>query len=138
MRQAQAKIPNLRRGRAAEQLDWALHAKDTLVLGALAKGQHRDSLREYFGTTAYEELSALAASAKRVKRSGGPRVLIVPGMMGSRLCCTQTRRCAPHRGSEATMDRSALHRGRRAYGPPAALGQIDTRQWVCCSSPMRS
>ncbi len=89
MRQGQAKIPNLRRGRAAEQLDWALHAKDTLVLGALAKGQHRDSLREYFGTTAYEELSALAASAKRVKRSGGPRVLIVPGMMGSRLCCTK-------------------------------------------------
>ncbi len=93
MRQSQAKIPRQNR-RAAEQLDWALRAKDTLVLGALAKGQHRDSLREYFGTAAYEELSALAATAKRVKCSGGPRVLIVPGMMGSRLCSTErgTRR----------------------------------------------
>jgi pimeloyl-ACP methyl ester carboxylesterase len=99
MRQSQAKTRRPRR-RAADPLDWALHAKDTLVLGALATGQHRDSLREYFGTTAYEELSALAATAKRVKRSGAPPVLIVPGMMGSRLCCAKRGSARPGRAAK--------------------------------------
>jgi pimeloyl-ACP methyl ester carboxylesterase len=101
MRQSQTKTPLPRRRRASEAMDWALHAKDALVLGALAGGQHRDSLREYFGTAAYEELSALATTAKRVKRLGGPRVLIVPGMMGSRLCCA--KRGGARRGGEAKL-----------------------------------
>lgn len=66
--------------------DWALHATDAQVFDALARRRHGESLREYFGARGLEELTELAAAAKRAKRRGGPRVLIVPGMMGSRLC----------------------------------------------------
>jgi len=65
--------------------DWAFHANDAAVLDALATGRHGESLREYFGTAAYEDLCVQAASAKKLKRAGGPRVLIIPGIMGSRL-----------------------------------------------------
>ena len=34
----------------------------------------------------HEELSVLARAARKVKTSRGPRVLLIPGMMGSRLC----------------------------------------------------
>ena len=55
------------------------------MLDALASGGHAGSLREYFGAPAYAELSALAAAAKAIKKSRGPRVLILPGIMGSKL-----------------------------------------------------
>ena len=74
--------------------DWALHATDAQVFDALARRRHGESLREYFGAPALEELAALAAAAKRAKRRGGPRVLIVPGMMGSRLCDAARRATA--------------------------------------------
>ena len=81
--------------------DWALLATDAQVFDALARRRHGESLREYFGAPALEELAALAAAAKRAKRRGGPRVLIVPGMMGSRLCDAvrrdAARRAAPPR-----------------------------------------
>jgi hypothetical protein len=66
--------------------DWALHATDAQVFDALARRRHGESLREYFGARTLEELAELAAAAKRAKQRRGPRVLIVPGMMGSRLC----------------------------------------------------
>jgi hypothetical protein len=72
----------MRRGAEAE---WAFHASNAAVFAALAKGRHGESLREYFGTAAFEELSELARRAKDAKPRRGPRVLIVPGMMGSRL-----------------------------------------------------
>jgi len=56
------------------------------VLDALASGRQTESLREYFGAPAYADLSALASAVK--KRAGkrrGPRVLILPGIMGSKL-----------------------------------------------------
>jgi pimeloyl-ACP methyl ester carboxylesterase len=72
---------------------WAFRATNAQVFEALARGDHGASLREYFGTQAYEELSALSAAArsgrKRARQGGSSRrsrVLIVPGMMGSRLC----------------------------------------------------
>jgi pimeloyl-ACP methyl ester carboxylesterase len=55
------------------------------VFDALANGHRADSLREYFGTSAYAELSSLAAAAQSTKRRRGPRVLILPGIMGSKL-----------------------------------------------------
>jgi len=70
---------------SAKSADWAFHADDAAVLDALANGGHAGSLREYFGAPAYAELSALAASAKAIKKSPGPRVLILPGIMGSKL-----------------------------------------------------
>jgi hypothetical protein len=83
-----------RRGAAREPTrDWAFRASNGEVLDALATGRHDESLREYFGAAALEELASLAAQAARAKRRGGaregrggPRVVIVPGMMGSRLC----------------------------------------------------
>jgi pimeloyl-ACP methyl ester carboxylesterase len=80
--------------RSATELNWAFHASDRAILDALAKGHHRASLREHFGSSAYRELSLLAARAQRVKSADGPRVLILPGIMGSRLCAMKRRRAA--------------------------------------------
>jgi hypothetical protein len=66
--------------------DWAFQATNSAVFEALARGQHQDSLREFFGSAACEELSVLARAARKAKAARGPRVLVIPGMMGSRLC----------------------------------------------------
>ncbi len=98
MRRGDARRSAAGRGGAS---DWALHATDAQVFDALARRRHGESLREYFGARGLEELAELAAAAKRAKRRGGPRVLIVPGMMGSRLCAAvrrdAARRAAPPR-----------------------------------------
>ena len=65
--------------------DWAFHAGDADVFDALAGGRHPESLREYFGAPAYAELSLLAAAQKKARKPAGPRVLILPGIMGSKL-----------------------------------------------------
>jgi pimeloyl-ACP methyl ester carboxylesterase len=70
---------------SAKNADWAFHADDEEVLDALATGRQTESLREYFGAPAYAELSVLAAAGKRIKKPRGPRVLILPGIMGSKL-----------------------------------------------------
>lgn len=71
--------------RSAKSADWAFHADDVEVLEALAEGRQASSLREYFGAPAYAELSALAMAAKKCGKPRGPRVLILPGIMGSKL-----------------------------------------------------
>ena len=71
--------------RSAESADWAFHADDQEVLDALVSGHHGRSLREYFGAEAYARLSALAATARRAGRPRGTRVLILPGIMGSKI-----------------------------------------------------
>ncbi len=65
--------------------DWAFRADDETVLKALADGNHRSSLSEYFGATAYAELALLAVAAKKSPKPAGPRVLVLPGIMGSKL-----------------------------------------------------
>jgi pimeloyl-ACP methyl ester carboxylesterase len=65
--------------------DWAFHADDAAVFEALGLGTHATSLREYFGAQGHAELSQLAAAARQAKRRKGPRVLILPGIMGSKL-----------------------------------------------------
>jgi pimeloyl-ACP methyl ester carboxylesterase len=78
-------------GDSVRNADWAFHAADAEVLDALAAGRHAASLREYFGAPAYAELSVLAASAKKSRLSRAlkmprtHRVLILPGIMGSKL-----------------------------------------------------
>ncbi len=71
--------------RSAESADWAFHAGDDAVLEALVSGRHAQSLREYFGAPAYSRLSQLAAAAKRAKKPRGPKILILPGIMGSKI-----------------------------------------------------
>lgn len=65
--------------------EWAFRAEETAILDALAHRKHVAALREYFGVETYAELSRLALLARRAKPRPGPRVLIVPGIMGSRL-----------------------------------------------------
>ncbi len=86
-------------GRVSGAADWAFHAANSAVFEALARRSHGESLREFFGTAAYEELSLLARAARRVRTSGGPRVLVIPGMMGSRLCDMTVGDTSRERGS---------------------------------------
>jgi len=79
--------------RRAADANWAFQASDALVLEALRTGTHAPALREFFGSDAWTELSSLAAQAAAVRaqrsrqRGAEPaqRVLILPGIMGSRL-----------------------------------------------------
>jgi len=62
-----------------------LESGDTAVERLLASGAQRDVLVDYFGAAAYAELAVLARRAARARRRGGPRVYILPGIMGSQL-----------------------------------------------------
>jgi pimeloyl-ACP methyl ester carboxylesterase len=93
----------------AEPRDWAFHAANSAVFDALAGRRHRASLREHFGTQAYEELAALARRAKKARKSAG--VLIVPGMMGSRLC-EVSRRGGSSRAAVLWIDPRRVGAGR--------------------------
>jgi hypothetical protein len=69
-------------------LRWAFRADHEHILEALASGRHRRGLREYFGAAIYARLSALARRARAGaggKSRTARKVLIIPGMMGSRL-----------------------------------------------------
>ncbi len=66
-----------------ERSSYAL--KDDLVEQALVTGEHRDLLEAYFGEEAYQDLQTLATRAQSARTRGGPRVLILPGIMGSKL-----------------------------------------------------
>jgi len=52
---------------------------------ALISGEHAQTLELYFGEAEYAELRQLAARATRRSVRGGPRVLILPGILGSML-----------------------------------------------------
>jgi hypothetical protein len=65
-----------------DRLSWS----DVEVERLLASGEHRRDLESYFGIREYRELAALAQSASRASpEARAPRVLIVPGIMGSQL-----------------------------------------------------
>jgi CHAT domain-containing protein len=51
----------------------------------LATGERRQELVALFGERAYRELSALARRAATRRATGGPRVYVLPGLMGSRI-----------------------------------------------------
>ncbi len=51
----------------------------------LLSGDHAGMLERYFGEQQYEELRELARQANTRSVRGGPRVLILPGIMGSKL-----------------------------------------------------
>src|SRR5438093_4002585 len=52
---------------------------------ALLSGESRGLLEDYFGPENYEELRDLSRDAATRSVRGGPRVLILPGIMGSTL-----------------------------------------------------
>ena len=59
--------------------------RDDVVEEALISGEYRDLLETYFGEEVYEDLRSLATRARTERTRGGPRVLVLPGIMGSKL-----------------------------------------------------
>ena len=51
----------------------------------LITGSHEGILEEYLGQQNYQELRELAQQSSRRSVRGGPRVLILPGIMGSKI-----------------------------------------------------
>src|SRR5436309_11792808 len=68
---------------AAEQTGFALHSDE--LERALLTGESRGLLEDYFGPDNYNRLRDLARDASTRPVRGGPRVLILPGIMGSTL-----------------------------------------------------
>jgi len=58
---------------------------DDVVESALATGEFSGILEDYFGPQQYEDLRQLAREASTRVVRGGPRVLILPGIMGSKI-----------------------------------------------------
>jgi pimeloyl-ACP methyl ester carboxylesterase len=63
----------------------AIELPDAAVEEALRSGENQALLEDLFGTAAYVELRALAREAAARSVRGGERLLIVPGIMGSKL-----------------------------------------------------
>ena len=59
---------------------------------ALQTGEHAGLLEDYFGSDGYAELRQLSREAASRSVRGGPRVIILPGIMGSEI---GTRRALP-------------------------------------------
>ena len=59
--------------------------QDSVVESALTTGELSPLLEEYFGAAQYAELRQLAREASTRAVRGGPRVLILPGIMGSKI-----------------------------------------------------
>lgn len=67
-----------------DRVAWAW--TDTEVERLLANGEQREELAAYFGEQEYRELARLARAARPARRRRKcPRVIIVPGIMGSQL-----------------------------------------------------
>jgi hypothetical protein len=84
--------------------------QDAHIEGWLATGEHRDELRAFFGDCEYRSLSALARRARaRGVDARLPRVLLVPGIMGSQLGMERPRPL-PH--DIVWLDPLDIHAGR--------------------------
>lgn len=78
----------------------------------LIEGAHRDELGAYFGIGEYRALTYLARRAQRARPAGAaPRVVIVPGIMGSQL---GLRRAAPLPNDIVWLDPLDIQQGRLA------------------------
>jgi len=82
---------------------------DTEVEHLLATGAHQRELIAYFGAQEYEELAALARKAAQTATAGGPKVFVVPGIMGSQL---GLRRQAPLPNDVLWLDPIDIELGR--------------------------
>jgi pimeloyl-ACP methyl ester carboxylesterase len=69
-----------------DRLSWS----DAQVETLLATGEHRRELENYFGAAEYRELAILVRAARTTSiAANAPRVIIVPGIMGSQLGLTR-------------------------------------------------
>ena len=84
--------------------------QDANVERWLATGTHREELRGFFGDQEYRSLSVLARRARRVGVNRRlPRVLLVPGIMGSQL---GMERAGPLPHDIVWLDPLDIHAGR--------------------------
>lgn len=72
-----------RRPRAHPPADY--NADEGQLRQQLVSGRNRESLQGYLGPEQYRELQALALQAERRRTRGGPRVYVLPGIMGSKI-----------------------------------------------------
>src|SRR5262245_43566424 len=88
-RRARRTRPTRRELRAASAASQAQHEptalKDDFVERSLASGEHAGLLEDYFGPAQYAELKRLTQEAQLRGVRAGERVLILPGIMGSKL-----------------------------------------------------
>ncbi|HSN72921.1 MAG TPA: hypothetical protein VLT59_15500, partial [Steroidobacteraceae bacterium] len=63
----------------------SLQLDETTVEQFLRSGEHAQALAAYFGEAEYAELRELALRAAAVRTRGGPRVYVLPGIMGSKI-----------------------------------------------------
>lgn len=59
--------------------------RDEHIERALLTGEHAGLLEDYFGQAAYHELREMVQETASITRQKGPRVFILPGIMGSKL-----------------------------------------------------
>src|SRR4051812_35539415 len=62
-----------------------MELKDGFVEQALSSGEQAGLLEDYFGAAQYAELKKLSQEAALRRSRAGERVLILPGIMGSKL-----------------------------------------------------
>lgn len=84
-RKARAKSKGTDQRTASREKGSGYALNNDAVEEALITGEHRALLESYFGEEVYEELTTLATRARSTRVRGGPRVLILPGIMGSKL-----------------------------------------------------
>jgi pimeloyl-ACP methyl ester carboxylesterase len=97
-----------------DRLSWS----DTQVEALLASGEHRSELENYFGAAEYRELVVLVRAARNTSIAAkAPRVIIVPGIMGSQL---GLKRRAPLPPDILWLDPLDIAAGRLELLKPAA------------------
>src|SRR5262249_46165064 len=84
------KFPPVRKQKAAAKTPEATEPsgfdlRPDVIERALLTGESRGLLEDYFGPEAYSQIRDLAHDAATRSVRGGPRVLILPGIMGSTL-----------------------------------------------------
>ena len=101
---------------------------DLEIEGWLARGERGAELSAYFGAAEYRQLRALARRAAGIRPTAAtPRVLIVPGIMGSQLGLVRPR---PLPNDILWIDPIDIHLGRLAHlrlptaAPVVALGVV--------------
>jgi len=92
----------------------------------LTNGSRRDCLREYFGVGGHAELSALATQAAGTA-GGGPRVLILPGIMGSKLGAASG---ASLPGDSSRRARTRDAQARDAVADESRTGDARSMLWI--------